>query len=64
MSATDQREQTIRVIAFTIYSVIFESVIWGIFGWAVFVKGYSGWWMLLAMFTSCAQLKPSAFGIR
>lgn len=53
-----------RIIAFAVYSVAFEAIIWGIFGWAVFEKGHSGWWMVLATFIASCQLKPNSFGIR
>lgn len=52
-----------RIWAFVIYSIFFESVVWGLFGWAVFVKGFSGWWMLAAIIISGCQIKPSSFGI-
>ena len=52
-----------RIIVFAIYSIIYEAIIWGIFGWAVFVNGRSGWWLLVAIFCSGAQLKPKHFGI-
>lgn len=58
-----EKEGLWRVIVFAIYSVLFEIIIWGLFGWAVFVKGYSGWWMLLAVLMSGSQLKPKHFGI-
>lgn len=52
-----------RIIVFAIYSIIYEAIIWGIFGWAVFVNGCSGWWVLVAIYSSSAQLKPKHFGI-
>lgn len=52
-----------RIWIFAVYSIIFESIIWGLFGWAVFWRGESGWWLLLATFMSSCQLKPRHFGI-
>lgn len=52
-----------RVVVFAIYSMLYEAIVWGIFGWAVFVQDRSGWWMLLAALLSSAQLKPQHFGI-
>ena len=52
-----------KLITFTIYSILFESIVWGLFGWAVFIKGHSGWWVLVALLLSGAQLKPKHFGI-
>ena len=52
-----------KILIFAIYSVLYEGIIWGLFGWAVFVKGHSGWWMILATLMSMSQLKPQSFGI-
>lgn len=52
-----------RVIVFAIYTICFEAIVWGIFGWAVFIQGFSGWWMLLAIALSSSQMKPQHFGI-
>ena len=52
-----------RVIVFATYSILYEAIIWGIFGWAVFVKDRSGWWVLVAIICSGSQLKPKHFGI-
>jgi hypothetical protein len=49
--------------AFAFYSVIFEGIVWGIFGWAVFIGGHSGWWILVALLISGSQLKPKHFNI-
>jgi len=53
-----------RVWAFAVYSVLFEAIVWGLFGWAIFWQGRSGWWVLVALMLSCAQLKPKHFGIK
>ncbi|MEX3690801.1 hypothetical protein AB3X91_11850 [Paraburkholderia sp. BR14263] len=53
-----------KVIAFAIYSIFFEAIVWGIFGYAVFWQGHSGWWALLAVFVSSRQMRPKHFGIR
>ncbi len=54
----------IRVLAFAFYSIAYEAIIWIGFGWVVFVKNHSPWWMLLAAILSAAQLKPKHFGIK
>lgn len=56
-------ERSIAIVAFAIYSIAYESLIWGIFAWAVFWQGRSPWWMLLAMIMSGAQLRKKDFGI-
>lgn len=50
--------------AFAVYSVLYELVIWGIFGYAVFIQGHSGWWMVLAVVMSASQMTPAYFDIR
>jgi hypothetical protein len=52
-----------RIVIFAVYSILYEIIIWGLFGWAVFVRGESGWWILAAAYLSSAQLKPRHFGI-
>jgi hypothetical protein len=52
-----------RIVIFAAYSIMYEIIIWGLFGWAVFVRGESGWWILAAAYLSCSQLKPRHFGI-
>lgn len=52
-----------RYAIFACYTVAYEAIIWGVFGYAVFGLGHSGWWMVLAMVASGCQLKPSTFGI-
>ena len=52
-----------RIWAFAVYSVLYEAIVWGVFGWAVFYNGYSGWWILVAIIISNMQLKPKHFGI-
>jgi len=53
-----------RVWAFAVYSVLFEAIVWGLFGWAIFWQGRSGWWVLVALMLSGAQLQPKHFGIK
>ena len=52
-----------KIWAFCIYSVMFEAIVWGVFGYAVFWQNHSGWWMVLAVALSSSQLKPKSFGI-
>jgi hypothetical protein len=49
------------LICFTIYSILYEAIIWGVFGYAVFYKDCSSWWILLAVIMSGAQFKPNSF---
>lgn len=52
-----------RLTMFVLYSLLFEALVWGIFGYAVFILHHSGWWMALAVFISSAQFRPKSFGL-
>jgi hypothetical protein len=43
--------------------VAYEAIVWGIFGYAIFWQGHSGWWVIVALLISGAQMKPHHFGI-
>ncbi len=45
-------------LTYLIYIVIWESMIFGGFGYVVFGLGHSGWWMLLAIMLSGAAYRP------
>ena len=47
-----------NVWAFTIYSILYEAII---FGYAVFILEASGWWILMAALMSASQLKFKMF---
>jgi len=42
----------VKSITYLIYIVLYESLILGGCGYAVFVLGHSGWWFVLAVFMS------------
>jgi membrane associated rhomboid family serine protease len=52
-----------RFWAFAFYSVGFQAIIWGVFGYAVFIAGRSPNWMLFAFICACCQYTPESFGI-
>ena len=56
--------ENFRLAIFLAYTVLWQGFIWGMFGWAVFVDGHSGWWILLTVFLSGCQYKPGRFGIK
>lgn len=60
----EQQNQLGAIIAFAIYSICYEAIIWGIFGWAVFVNERSPAWVLVAILMSGAQLRAHQFGIK
>jgi hypothetical protein len=60
----NKQSQIGLVIVFAVYSILYELIVWGLFGWAVFIDGRSPWWILVALLLSGSQLKPNQFGIK
>lgn len=52
-----------KLTLFVIYSLLYECLVLGGTGYAVFVLNHNGWWMALAMLASFCQLKPKHFGL-
>jgi hypothetical protein len=50
-----------RLACFTIYTVVFELMVWGGWFWIVFVLNRSAWWTVLAIILSSSQLKLNNF---
>jgi len=48
-------------LGYVLYIILFETLILGGCGYAVFVLGYSGWWFVLAMYLSCSAYKPEYY---
>lgn len=49
----------LKYITYLIYIILWEGMIFGGTGYAVFVLGNSGWWMLAALFVGGAAYSPS-----
>ncbi len=47
--------------SFAVYSILYEALIWLGFGYVVFFRGESHWWMALAVFSSACQIRPSTW---
>lgn len=45
-------------ITFLIYTILYEAIVLGGTGYAVFVLGHSAWWLLLGVILSGAQIQP------
>lgn len=56
-------DMTSRIWAFTVYTICMQSLLWIPPSLAVFVGGYSGWWMAVPILLSGSQFKPARFGI-
>lgn len=61
---SDNISKTQRLWAFVVYSVAFESLIWGIFAYAVFWQDHAGWWFFAAVVLSASQFRPKTFGLK
>lgn len=50
-----------KFVCYLIYTLVYETLVLGGTGYAVFVLGHSGWWFLLAALFSCGQYSPAKF---
>ena len=50
-----------KAVTYLIYIVLWEGLIFGGTGYAVFVLDYSGWWFALAIFMSSLAYKPNTW---
>lgn len=48
-------------VTYLIYILIYETLVIGGAGYAVFVLGHSGWWFLLAALLSAGAYRPQAW---
>lgn len=50
-----------KYITYLLYIILFESLVLGGTGYAVFMLGFSGYWFILAILISASAYKPSAW---
>jgi hypothetical protein len=50
-----------KYITYLLYILLFEGLVLGGTGYAVFVLGFSGWWFILATVISASAYKPSVW---
>ena len=50
-----------KYLTYLIYILVFETLVFGGTGYAVFVLGHSGWWFLLAVIVGGAAYKPQTW---
>ncbi len=50
-----------KYVTYLIYILLFEAIVLGGTGYAVFVLGFSGWWFALAVALSFCAYKPSTW---
>ena len=47
--------------SFLIYTILYEILVLGGTGYAVFVLGHSGWWFILGCLLSAGQITPKGW---
>lgn len=47
-----------KYVTYLIYIILWEALVFGGLGYAVFVLGHSGWWMLAAVFIGGFAYSP------
>ena len=52
-----------KLILFTLYTILYEGMVWGGFVWLVIISDGSAWWFLAALILSGVQLGPKYFGL-
>jgi hypothetical protein len=52
-----------KLILFTIYTIVYECLIWGLTASAIYYLHWSEWTVLVGMIMSGSQLKPNHFGL-
>lgn len=50
-----------KYLTYLIYILIYETLIIGGTGYAVFVSGHSAWWFVLAVFFSVGAYRPESW---
>lgn len=50
-----------KYLMYTIYIIVYESLVIGGCGYAVFILGHSGWWWMLAVLFSLGAYSPNKF---
>jgi hypothetical protein len=52
-----------KLILFTIYTIMYESLIWGLTASSIYYVNMDKWIILVAIVMSSAQLRPIHFGL-
>lgn len=52
-----------KLILFLIYTIVFEAMVLGGFGYVIFFMNYSMWLLIPMILLSGSQLKPKHFGL-
>lgn len=53
-----------KLIIFVIYTILYETLIWGMVAGAIYYLKWNEWTVLVGIIMSGAQLKPNHFGLK
>lgn len=53
----------VKLFYFTLYTIAYESIVWGLFGYLMIFHDWSEWTVIVAMVLSAAQLPSKRFGV-
>ncbi len=59
----ETKNEKFKLGLFLIYTIVYESMVWGIWLYLFITMNVSGWSVIIAMLMSGAQLKPQHFGL-
>jgi hypothetical protein len=54
----DEENRKMKYLTYLLYIIFWELLVIGGAGYAVFIKGASGWWFLLAIYLSSVAYSP------
>ncbi len=57
------KNEKFKLGLFFLYTIVYESMVWGIWLYLFVIMSVSGWSVILAILMSAAQLKPRYFGL-
>jgi len=57
------KNEKFKLTLFLIYTIIYESLIWGLVASAIYYLNWNEWTVLVGVIMSGAQLKPKHFGL-
>ncbi len=52
-----------KILMFTIYTLIYEMLVWGLVSGAIYFHNWNEWTVLVGIIMSVSQLKPKHFGL-
>lgn len=60
---TEIQNEKFKLVLFTIYTILYESLVWGLTAAAIYYLQWSEWTVLIGIIMSTSQFKPWHFGL-